>query len=188
MMLSMNPTFLGNNPVESQTQTGILTSDAQAFLLKLAAAFEPRRQQLLARRRTVQQEIDNGKLPDFLPETAGIRQGEWKVAPIPKDLRDRRVEITGPVDRKMIINALNSGANVFMADFEDSNSPTWNNNIEGQLNLRDAIRGTIRYVSPEGKRYQLGVQPGNVGGAAPWMAPGRKALSGGWEADLGVAV
>ena len=187
-MLSMNPTFLENNPVESQTQTGILTSDAQAFLLKLAAAFEPRRQQLLARRRTVQQEIDNGKLPDFLPETAGIRQGEWKVAPIPKDLRDRRVEITGPVDRKMIINALNSGANVFMADFEDSNSPTWNNNIEGQLNLRDAIRGTIRYVSPEGKRYQLGVQPGNVGGAAPWMAPGRKALSGGWEADLGVAV
>jgi malate synthase len=156
MMLSMNPTFLENNPVESQTQTGILTSDAQAFLLKLAAAFEPRRQQLLARRRTVQQEIDNGKLPDFLPETAGIRQGEWKVAPIPKDLRDRRVEITGPVDRKMIINALNSGANVFMADFEDSNSPTWNNNIEGQHNLRDAIRGTIRYVSPEGKRYQLG--------------------------------
>jgi malate synthase len=152
--------FLQNDGVESQTlnqiETGILTAEARAFLLKLAARFEPRRQELLARRRTLQQEIDNGKFPDFLRETAGIRQSDWKVAPIPKDLRDRRVEITGPVDRKMIINALNSGASVFMADFEDSNSPTWSNNIEGQQNLRDAIRGTITYVSPEGKRYQLG--------------------------------
>ncbi|MGO9405517.1 MAG: malate synthase A [Terriglobales bacterium] len=156
----MNTTFVENDSVESQIQTpaesGILTSEARAFLLKLAARFEPRRQELLARRRIVQQEIDHGKFPDFLPETAGIRQSEWKVAPIPKDLLDRRVEITGPVDRKMIINALNSGANVFMADFEDSNSPTWSNNIEGQQNLQDAIRGTIRYVSPEGKQYQLG--------------------------------
>jgi malate synthase len=149
-------TVLENNVVESQTQAGILTSEAQAFLSKLAARFEPRRQELLTRRRTAQQEIDNGKFPDFLPETAEIRQGEWKVAPIPKDLLDRRVEITGPVDRKMIINALNSGANVYMADFEDSNSPTWSNNIEGQQNLRDAIRGTIRYESPEGKQYRLG--------------------------------
>jgi malate synthase len=149
-------TVLENTPVDGQMQAGILTPDAQAFLSKLAARFEPRRQELLARRRTVQREIDNGKFPDFLQETAGIRQGEWKVAPIPKDLRDRRVEITGPVDRKMIINALNSGANVYMADFEDSNTPTWNNNIEGQHNLRDAIRGTIRYQSPEGKQYQLG--------------------------------
>ena len=160
MLPSMNTTFVENNSVEgqtpSQTETTILTSDARAFLLKLAARFEPRRQELLARRRTVQQEIDHGKFPDFLPETAGIRQGDWKVAAIPKDLLDRRVEITGPVDRKMIINALNSGASVFMADFEDSNSPTWNNNIEGQQNLRDAIRGTIRYESPEGKQYQLG--------------------------------
>jgi malate synthase len=140
----------------TQAETGILTPEARAFLLKLATRFEPRRQELLARRRTVQQQIDNGKLPDFLPETAKIRQGDWKVAAIPNDLQDRRVEITGPVERKMIINALNSGASVFMADFEDSNSPTWNNNIEGQQNLRDAIRGTIRYESPEGKFYQLG--------------------------------
>src|ERR1700730_9306023 len=156
-------TFLQNDAAENQTrsqmETGILTPEAQAFLSKLTAVFESRRQDLLARRRTVQQDIDNGKLPDFLPETAGIRQGDWKVTPIPKDLRDRRVEITGPVDRKMIINALNSGANVFMADFEDSNSPTWNNNIEGQHNLRDAVRGTIRYESPEGKRYQVGPNP-----------------------------
>ena len=97
-------------------------------------------------------------MPDFLPETAAIREGDWTVAPIPQDLLDRRVEITGPVDRKMIINALNSGANVFMADFEDSNSPTWQNNIEGQINLRDAVRRTISYVSPEGKRYELNAQ------------------------------
>jgi malate synthase len=160
----MNPTIAENksNSVDSQAlspkqiEAGVLTPEARAFLLKLAARFEPRRQDLLARRRTVQQGIDQGKFPDFLPETAEIRQREWKVAPIPKDLMDRRVEITGPVDRKMIINALNSGANVFMADFEDSNSPTWSNNIEGQHNLRDAIRGTIQYVSPEGKQYQLG--------------------------------
>src|SRR5216684_8676188 len=143
------------SPVESQMETGVLTSEAQAFLSKLAARFEPRRQELLARRRTVQQDIDNGKLPDLLPETVGIRQGNWKVAPIPKDLRDRRVEITGPVDRKMIINALNSGANVFMADFEDANSPTWENNVAGQRNVRDAVAGTISYASPEGKRYTL---------------------------------
>jgi malate synthase len=140
----------------TQAETGILTPEARTFLLKLAARFEPRRQELLARRRTVQQEIDNGKFPDFLPETAKIRQGDWKVAAIPKDLRDRRVEITGPVERKMIINALNSGASIFMADFEDSNSPTWKNNIEGQQNLREAIQGTIRYASPEGKQYRLG--------------------------------
>ena len=94
-------------------------------------------------------------MPGFLPETAGVREKDWKVAPIPADLADRRVEITGPVDRKMIINALNSGANVFMADFEDSNSPTWRNNIEGQLNLRDAVRREIGFTSPEGKQYRL---------------------------------
>src|SRR6202795_4085426 len=163
MMLTMNAmTFLQNDAAESQTRSqmeaGILTSEAQAFLSKLGGAFEPRGEELLARRSVRQQEIDNGKLPDFLPETAGIRQSDWKVAPIPKDLRDRRVEITGPVDRKMIINALNSGANVFMADFEDSNSPTWQNNLEGQANLRDAVRRTISYVSPEGKRYELNAQ------------------------------
>jgi malate synthase len=99
--------------------------------------------------------MDSGVLPDFLAETAHIRQADWKVAPIPQDLQDRRVEITGPVDRKMIINAFNSGANVFMADFEDSNSPTWQNNLEGQTNLRDAVRGTISFSSPEGKNYRL---------------------------------
>jgi malate synthase len=158
----MNPTIAEKSSVKDGLQTrkqieaDILTPEARAFLLKLAARFESRRQELLARRQMVQKEIDQGNFPDFLPETAAIRQGDWKVAAIPNDLRDRRVEITGPVDRKMIINALNSGAGVFMADFEDSNSPTWSNNIEGQQNLRDAIRGTIGYESPEGKQYQLG--------------------------------
>ena len=133
----------------------ILTPEASAFLTRLAREFEVRRQQLLARRRTRQQQIDAGQFPDFLSETAHIRQAEWTVAPIPHDLLDRRVEITGPVDRKMIINALNSGASVFMADFEDSNSPTWQNNLEGQFNLRDAVEGTISYLSPEGKSYNL---------------------------------
>jgi malate synthase len=142
----------------NEVETRILTPDACAFLRKLAREFEPQRQELLARRRIRQQEIDSGQLPDFLPETAQVREGDWTVAPIPADLLDRRVEITGPVDRKMIINALNSDANIFMADFEDSNSPTWQNNIEGQANLRDAVEGTISYVSPEGKRYELNSQ------------------------------
>ena len=141
-----------------ETETRVLTPEASAFLVKMARQFEPRRRQLLARRSTVQQQIDAGKMPVFLPETAHIRAQEWTVAPIPRDLVDRRVEITGPVDRKMIINALNSGASVFMADFEDSNSPTWLNNLEGQANLYDAIAGTISYVSPEGKNYQLNPQ------------------------------
>jgi malate synthase len=156
----MNPTVIETKTAKgamlAEIEAAILTAEAKAFLIKLATRFEPRRQELLARRRIVQREIDNGKFPDFLPQTAEIRQSEWKVAPIPKDLLERRVEITGPVDRKMIINALNSGANVYMADFEDSNTPSWSNNIEGQANLRDAVRGTITYQSPEGKKYQLG--------------------------------
>ena len=143
-------------------QASILTGEAQTFLGKLAEKFEPRRQELLARRKNVQQAINQGKFPCFLPETAEIRRQDWKVAPIPKDLQDRRVEITGPVDRKMIINALNSGANVFMADFEDSNTPTWSNNIEGQANLRDAVKGTIQFKSPEGKEYKLGAKPATL--------------------------
>lgn len=139
-------------------ETEILTPEASRFLMQLAHSFEPRRQELLARRRARQQRIDAGQLPDFLPETAAIRADEWRVAPIPRDLMDRRVEITGPVDRKMIINALNSGASVFMADFEDSNSPTWENNLEGQANLRDAVERTISYTSPEGKAYRLNDQ------------------------------
>ena len=142
----------------AEVESQILSPEARTFITDLARKFEPRREELLAMRRVRQKEIDGGKMPDFLPETAAIRAGEWKVAPIPADLLDRRVEITGPVDRKMIINALNSGANVFMADFEDSHSPTWQNNLEGQANLVDAVRRTISYVSPEGKRYELNAQ------------------------------
>uniref|UniRef100_Q022L4 Malate synthase n=1 Tax=Solibacter usitatus (strain Ellin6076) TaxID=234267 RepID=Q022L4_SOLUE len=138
---------------------GILTREAIEFIAGLSRHFEPRRRELLARRAERQLALDAGARPDFLPETAEIRAGEWRVAPIPKDLEDRRVEITGPVDRKMIINALNSGANVFMADFEDSNSPTWRNNLDGQVNLRDAVRGTIAFESGEGKQYRLNPRP-----------------------------
>ncbi len=135
--------------------TAVLTPSALEFIAGLARTFNNRRKDLLAARRLRQQEIRDGSLPGFLPETASIRTSEWRVAPIPNDLQDRRVEITGPVDRKMMINAFNSGANVYMADFEDSNAPTWSNNIEGQQNLRDAVRRTITYTSPEGKQYQL---------------------------------
>jgi malate synthase len=134
----------------------ILTPEAQEFVAALARRFEARRQDLLKRRRERQAEFNAGALPDFLPETESIRESEWTVAPIPEDLLDRRVEITGPVERKMIINALNSGANVFMADFEDSNSPTWSNVLDGQINVRDAVRRDIRYMSLEGKLYELG--------------------------------
>ncbi len=133
----------------------ILTPEAMSFVATLARAFEGRREELLARREQRQAELDAGKKPDFLPETAHIRQGTWTVAPIPADLEDRRVEITGPVERKMVINALNSGAKMFMADFEDSHSPTWDATIQGQINLRDAIDGTITFTSPEGKHYKL---------------------------------
>jgi malate synthase len=133
----------------------VLSSEALGFIEELVRGFDDRRRELLDRRNDVQAEIDDGRLPDFLPETRHIRKSEWKVAPIPPDLEDRRVEITGPVDRKMIINALNSGANVFMADFEDSTSPTWENIVEGQINLIEAIDGTITWDSPEGKHYEL---------------------------------
>jgi malate synthase len=139
----------------NEVETQILTAEASGFLKRMAAQYEPRRRELLARRQIRQREIDVGALPEFRPETAHIRETEWTVAPTPPDLLDRRVEITGPVDRKMIINALNSGASIFMADFEDSNSPTWMNNLEGQANLRDAVEGTIRHISPEGKTYEL---------------------------------
>lgn len=134
----------------------ILTPEAVEFVAKLERKFGKTREQLLQKRAERQKEIDAGKLPDFLPETEEIRNGNWTVAPIPKDLQDRRVEITGPSsDRKMVINALNSGAKVFMVDFEDANSPTWENQIQGQINLRDAIRREIDFVSSEGKRYAL---------------------------------
>lgn len=139
----------------TNTQAEILTPQALSFLADLAGPFEARRQELLARRKLRQTEIDAGKFPDFLPETAAIRAAAWTVAPIPADLMDRRVEITGPVDRKMIINALNSGANMFMADLEDANAPSWLNNVDGQYNLRDAVNRVIDYTSPEGKKYKL---------------------------------
>ena len=135
--------------------SAILTPQALAFVAKLARKFEPRRRELMAARALRQAEFDAGKLPDFLAETKALRAADWTVAVAPRDLQDRRVEITGPTDRKMVINALNSGANVFMADFEDSNTPTWENMIEGQLSLREAVHRTIRVVSPEGKRYEL---------------------------------
>jgi malate synthase len=131
----------------------ILTPQAVTFIAKLARKFEARRQELMAQRARRQTEFDAGKLPDFLPETRSIRESEWIVGPIPADLQNRRVEITGPTDRKMVINALNCGANVFMADFEDSNAPTWSNMIEGQINLRDAVRRSITFQSPEGKQW-----------------------------------
>ena len=133
----------------------ILTPEAIAFVVALHLKFNTRRLELLARRADRQVRIDAGERPDFLPETAAIRAANWTVAPIPADLTDRRTEITGPVDRKMIINALNSPASMFMADLEDSNSPTWDNVVGGQINLRDAVRGDISLTSPEGKSYKL---------------------------------
>ena len=132
----------------------ILAPEALAFVESLEREFGSRRRDLLKMRVERQKEFDNGLLPDFLPETARIRAGDWKVGSIPNDLQNRRVEITGPTDRKMVINALNSGANVFMADFEDANSPTWDNLIQGHLNLRDAIERTLSLATPE-KTYQL---------------------------------
>jgi malate synthase len=137
----------------------ILTPEALEFVATLQRKFNQTRKELLAKREVRQKEIDGGKLPDFLPETKEIREGDWKCAPQPADLQDRRVEITGPVDRKMVINALNSGAKMFMADFEDSNSPKWENNIEGQINLRDANLRTISYTNPSnGKEYKLNAE------------------------------
>lgn len=132
----------------------ILTPEALAFVAELHRRFDVRRRELLAAREERQARLDAGELPDFLPETADVRAGDWKIAPLPADLQDRRVEITGPVDRKMIINALNSGARMFMADFEDASSPTWENMVEGQINLRDAVRGTIS-LDQGGKQYRL---------------------------------
>ncbi|HXL75511.1 MAG TPA: malate synthase A [Burkholderiales bacterium] len=132
----------------------ILTEEALDFVAALHRRFDPRRQDLLARRAARQKEFDRGKLPDFLPDTQKTRAQEWRVAPQPKDLLDRRVELTGPTDRKMVINALNSGASTFMADFEDANCPTWRNMVDGQINLRDAVRRTISFEQ-SGKRYRL---------------------------------
>ena len=132
----------------------ILTTEAVAFVAKVCRRFEPRRQALLAARAARQKEFDAGKMPDFLPHTAGVRSADWKIAPQPADMLNRRVEITGPTERKMVINALNCGASVFMADFEDAQTPTWHNMIAGQINLRDAVRRSIT-LDQEGKKYAL---------------------------------
>ncbi len=133
----------------------ILTPEAISFVANLARAFSERRESLLQMRVRRQAEIDAGKMPDFLPETEHIRNSNWTISPEPADLQDRRVEITGPAERKMVINALNSGAKVFMADFEDAFAPTWEGTIQGQINVRDAVNRTIEYLSPEGKTYKL---------------------------------
>jgi len=143
--------------VVSPEMAEILTPEALSFVAGLQREFSARRRELLAARAVRQEAFEAGERPDFLPETKHIRDDDsWKIAPIPADLQDRRVEITGPVDRKMVINALNSGAKMFMSDFEDSNTPTWHNTIQGQINLRDAANGTISFESPEGKKYALG--------------------------------
>ena len=142
-----------------ERESEILTHEAVQFLRELDQRFEARRLRLLDARRERQQQFDQGCLPGFLPETENIRRGNWVADALPPELLDRRVEITGPPDRKMIINALNSGANVFMADFEDANSPVWNNCVEGQRNLRDANLRTISFCSSDGRTYQLGIHP-----------------------------
>ncbi len=141
-------------PVEGRGEA-ILTPDALDFVARLHGELDPERGRLLRRRAERQAELDAGVRPDFLAETLDDRDGEWQVAPAPADLQDRRVEITGPVERKMMINALNSGATGFMADFEDANSPTWRNVVEGQANLVDAVEGTLAFDSPEGREYRL---------------------------------
>ncbi|MFO0980250.1 MAG: malate synthase A [Planctomycetota bacterium] len=154
-MPTVTPAVTVRAPAHPAAET-VLTRDALAFVARLAAEFRGRVDELLAGRRERQAQFDRGVRPAFLAETAAVRESPWRVAPIPADLLDRRVEITGPVDRKMIINALNSGANVFMADFEDSNCPTWDNVLAGQLNLREAVRGSIRHRdAASGKTYAL---------------------------------
>jgi malate synthase len=134
----------------------ILTPDALAFIVDLQRKFGAERKRLLAARAALQAKLDGGWKPGFPEETRAIREKDWTVAPLPEDLLDRRVEITGPVDRKMVINALNCGANVYMADFEDANTPSWDNLIEGQINLMDAVRRTITFDDPaSGKHYEL---------------------------------
>jgi len=141
----------------------VLTPEALEFVARLHRKFDSHRRGLLMKRAERQARIDNGELPDFLPNTIEVREGNWAISPVPAGLQDRRVEITGPVERKMVINALNSGARMFMADFEDANSPTWRNNVDGHVNLRDAVRGTIEFIDEaRGKEYRLGDNPATL--------------------------
>jgi malate synthase len=155
----MTSLTLARNMTPRPEGEAILTDASLVFLGELVDRFGPRVGELLRVREARQARIDGGELPDFLPETAAVRAGDWRVGTIPPDLLDRRVEITGPTDRKMIVNALNSGAKVFMADCEDSLSPSWDNVIRGQSNLRDAVRRQIDFTSPEGKAYRLVADP-----------------------------
>ena len=157
MTLTLPPGVAINAPILPGFET-ILTERALALVAKLHRAFEPRRQELLAARVVRARRLDAGERPDFLADTKGIREGDWKIAPVPKALLRRRVEITGPVDAKMVINAFNSGADSYMTDFEDSNSPLWSNQIQGQINIGQAIRRTLTFTqeSPAGgKSYRL---------------------------------
>jgi malate synthase len=148
-------------PVEGRA-ADILSDEALGFVAALQGEFDPERKSLLSKRAERQAEFDAGARPDFPASTAAVRDGDWKIAPEPDDLQDRRVEITGPTERKMMINALNSGAKTFMADFEDANAPTWENMVEGHVNLIDAIERTIEFESPDGKRYELGDETATV--------------------------
>src|SRR5262245_21400392 len=139
----------------SERQAEILSPQALEFYATLHREFNSRRLELLRERSRRHEALDRGEMPNFLAETRAVRDGQWNVPPVPADLQNRSVEITGPVDRKMVINALNSSANCYMADFEDAHSPTWDATLDGQVNVRDAVRGTIEFTSPEGKRYQL---------------------------------
>ncbi len=139
----------------SDAHAEILTKDALEFYATLHRAFNPRRLELLEKRKERQAGLDRGEMPDYFAETADVRNGDWKVDPVPEDFQDRRVEITGPVDRKMVINALNSGAKTYMADFEDSHCPTWSATLDGQVNMRDANRRQIDFTAPNGKTYAL---------------------------------
>jgi malate synthase len=144
-------------PMQPAYET-VLTPAALEFITDLTRRFGGRVAELLAARATLQKRLDDGELPDFLPETADVRKAQWRVTRVPDDLQDRRVEITGPTDRKMVINALNSGAKVFMADCEDSLTPTWDNVVQGQINLRDAVTREISFANPDGKQYRLNPQ------------------------------
>ncbi len=160
--MSGGATEIGGLRVTGRLNDGykeILTDEALGFVRELVETFAPRLEELMQARKDYQARMDSGDLPDFLPETKDIREGDWKVAGIPDDLQDRRIEITGPVDRKMVINALNANVRVFMADFEDALAPTWDNVIGGQINLRDANRREIDFTSPEGKEYKLKDKP-----------------------------
>jgi len=149
------PSGINITALVTPEQSGILTSEALIFIAELARKFEPVRLSLLKRRVQRQAELDAGKLPDFLSETATVRNSDWSIAPVPAELFDRRVELTGPAERKMLINGLNAGAKVYLADMEDSMTPTWHNVVEAQINLRDAVARTITHVNPDGKTYRL---------------------------------